>query len=175
MQPRILADVGRDDLLAAEIDVFQVVGHAEEVVEVEQRRGPVVAGPRFDDAHRLAGGGEVDAVAARADGALRVAAVVDDFLRGDGEHVLDQRPGEAQPPVRIEMRALGGRDLANLVGDRAQADVGEHGEGGGADPLEVLFAEGPVGAARKPRPHCLRAPRREPRSQAAASRPARDR
>ena len=114
MQSRVLADVGRDDLLAAEVDVIEVVGHAEEIVQVEQRRGPVLAARRVDEPHRLAGGGEVDAVAARADGALRVAPVVDDLARGAGEHVLDQRPRKAQPAMRVEVRALRGRDVARI-------------------------------------------------------------
>jgi len=35
-------------MLTAEVDVLELIGHAEEVVQIEQCRGPVAAGSKLE-------------------------------------------------------------------------------------------------------------------------------
>ena len=160
VQARILADVGRDDGLAAEIDVVEVVGHAEEVVEIQQRRWPVLAAQRIDAAHGFSGSREVDPAAAGGQRARRVAAVVGDLAGGSGDQVLDQRARKAQAPVGVQVRAACARQALDLVGDGADADARQDLEGCIGDAQDVLRRQRLVQAAGQARVHRQGAPLR---------------
>ena len=118
-------DIGGDHRLAHQVDVVQLIDQAHEVVDVHQSRGAVGLALVLKGGDGRAGGTEVHALAAGPDVIVRRAAAagIDHiFTASTGDNVFHQGAGKAEPAVFVQVRALGKRDLVQLVGGIADAE-----------------------------------------------------
>ena len=139
--------VAADDRPLEEVDVFEGVDQAGDVVEIRQGRFPVLAGPGIHDVHGGARGPEVHPVPGEFEVVAGGLPVEHDVAGGVRHRVLDQRAGEEEPAIGAQPPSGRGDRFDAARDGLGQPDPLQHVERGGVDPLDPVLVEGPVPAA----------------------------